>query len=122
MYQNDPYMATAVIRDCRPISWRLVGAYVVGFLGAAIGMGCPLLLLSYKRIVAGQMMQISRAIRREHSDSASNNKNLRQKYNGMAGIESAIIEYNMTCSLYLTGPCGGPTTFIFLVGTSKPGG
>jgi hypothetical protein len=68
------------------------------------------------------MAQISRAIQREHSDSASNYKNLSQKYNWMAGIESAIIEYNMTCSQYLTGPGGEPTTFCFPYSDVKPGG
>jgi hypothetical protein len=59
------------------------------------------------------MTQMSHAIQREHDANASKFRNLDEKYGGMAGIEAAIARYNMTCSQYLTGPSGGPETFVF---------
>jgi hypothetical protein len=85
---------------------------------------CLWLLTSFKQVYAAQMMRVNHAVtsvQTAQSKDAKNIKNLGQEYNGMTGVVSAITAFDMTCSNYLTGPNGGPTTFFFPCTDQKPG-
>lgn len=122
MYDQPNYMPTAVIHDRRRINWRLTGAYVIAALGVGVAIACLLVLLAYKNVVGTQMTQMRQTIAAEQTQRTNAYNSLTNKFAGMAGIESAIAAYSMTCSQYLTGPNGGPTTFYFPCSDVKPGG
>jgi hypothetical protein len=53
--------------------------------------------------------------------NANNFRSLSQKHNELSGIGAAISAYIRTCSQYLTGPGGGPTTFYMPCSAVKSG-
>lgn len=123
-YQPNYAVPAHVDPESRSTNWQLIGAYIMAAVGAGVAIACLLLFLGYKSTVATEMTQVSHAIQEEQtaqSKSASSISSLNQKFDGMTGVVDAITGYNMTCSQYLTGPGGGPTTFYLPCTDVKPG-
>jgi hypothetical protein len=70
------------------------------------------------------MTKVNHAVTSEQTAQSKNARSISDLSGRISSAEDALIPltpYNMTCSQYLTGPNGGPETFVFPCAEKKPG-
>ena len=125
MNQSHAVAPAHVIPGPKRVDWRLVGAYVVGGIGVGVAIVCLVFVSSFKSVYANQMTQMRQALstaQSTQSKDANSIANLSGQLSSAEAELNLLTPYNMTCSQYLTGPNGGPTTFYFPCSDVKPGG
>jgi hypothetical protein len=125
-YATQPhYPAPAhIVGGRKQADWRLIGAYIIAAFGVGCAVVCLWLLSSFKQGYASQMAQMNHALataRTAQSKNASAINNLSGRVSGAEAQLILLTPYTMTCSQYLTGPNGGPDTFVFPCAEKKPG-
>jgi hypothetical protein len=93
-----------------------MGAYIIAALGVGCAVVCLWFLSSFKQVYASQIAQTNHAlstVRTAQSKSASNIKSLSGQISSAEAELALLTPYSSTCSQYLTGPNGGPDTFLF---------
>jgi hypothetical protein len=125
-YTTQPnYAAPAhVVGDHRQADWRLIGAYIIAAFGVGAAVVCLYLLSSFKQVYASQMTKVNHAVTSAQTAQSKSARSISDLSGRISTAEDALIPltpYNMTCSQYLTGPNGGPETFVFPCTEKKPG-
>jgi hypothetical protein len=125
-YTTQPHYAAPahVGGDHKQIDWRLIGAYIIAAFGVGCAVICLYLLTSFKQVDAAQIAQTNHAltaVRSAQAKSASTINNLSGRISGAEAQLILLTPYTMTCSQYLTGPNGGPDTFVFPCAEKKSG-
>jgi hypothetical protein len=125
-YATQPHYAAPshVVGDRKQVDWRLIGAYIIAAFGVGCAVICLWLLSSFKQVYAAQMTKMNHAITSAQQAQAKSAKNISDLSGRISTAEGELIlftPYNSTCSQYLTGPNGGPDTFVFPCAEKKPG-
>jgi hypothetical protein len=103
-------------RQRQSINWVTAGAYIIGALGVGVAIVCLLFVSSFKSVYANQMTQMRQALtaaQSTQSKDANNIANLSGQLSSAEAELNLLTPYSLTCSQYLTGPNGGPSTFYF---------
>jgi|SRR5580704_4070677 hypothetical protein len=102
-------------------------AVIAGLLGIVVGAASLTLFLTYKSTAETQIRQLQQAVSNAQAGNQSNVSSLKSVSGKISGIDATlntlagnVAPFNMTCSQYLTGPNGGPTTFYFACSDTKP--
>ena len=113
-----------IVGERKQVDWRLIGAYIIAAFGVGCAVVCLWLLTSFKQVYASQMAQTNHALTAARAAQAKSAKNVDNLAGRVSGDEARLIlltPYTMTCSQYLTGPTGGPDTFVFPCAEKKSG-
>lgn len=125
-YTTQPnYPAPAhIVGNHRQVDWRMTGAYIIAAFALGVALVSLWLLSASKTSFNAQMTQMRHTlatVQSAQSKTADNLKGVSAEISSAQGELSLLAPYNSVCSQYLTGPNGGPDTFLFLCAEKKAG-